>query len=491
MSTDRLNPSGTGSGILKRALFVLAFVVLALFQLYPTLSSYFLADDFAWLRFARNQPTILNAVAVPSVGDWTTPVSNAFFWTLYRTFGLNPVGYYLAIGVLHLINSYLVFYLVRSISNRPTVAVLAAGIFCFHFLHWSDWGPLVWISAFVQLLVALFYLLTLILAVRFFGTGLSLGNVVVLGAFILALAAKETAMTLPIVLASWYFLGIFPAIKNWRSLGLYLLPFLVVLGTYLAYKLLVQQTSDRYFQAGLYGVGWHVLTNWKFFSNLIMPNPASPPVQSFLARNLPAGALQAVGILVGMARVGLAAGALIILRSKTPRHRAWLALAIVSYLPFIAFSNDLAGAARYFYLPAVGFSALLAEGLIWVRARTTRVRTLGRMAPVWVGLLAVVVWTVNLAPVRAWQSQMTDNSTVKTEYLDVMQAYVAQRQDPPEAVILRGFSAGDLGDIEKMTQLLYGLTPTILDRDDTYPAELAPNTVAVEFRSGTPTIVNP
>ena len=156
--------SDKGLLLLIVPVFLLSFM---LFQLYPTFDSYFMADDFSWLDFVNSYGYASDIVLQPSPGGWTTPLSNLVFWGLFKAFGPNPQGYYAANALLHLFNSLLVYRLICLVTRRFEIAFGASFVFVLHFAHFSDWGPLVWISAFVQLVVALFYLSSLILFVRY------------------------------------------------------------------------------------------------------------------------------------------------------------------------------------------------------------------------------------------------------------------------------------------------------------------------------------
>jgi hypothetical protein len=427
------------------------------FQLYPSLDSYFMADDFGWLRFGRSHSHVLDAAMQPSLGDWTTPLSNVVFWSLFRSFRHDPRGYFVVIAVIHLVNAWLVFHLVSVVARRKIVGAGAAFIFALHFIHFSDWGPLVWISAFVQVVMATFYLASLVLFTRYERFRRNHYYVAALICFALALAAKETAVTLPLLLAAWCVLGLLPFERRWKQTAILLAPFFIVLGVYLLYKLLFQQTSGRYLEEGLYGLGPHLLSNWKYFSNFLMPNPESPPVRSFLLRAFPASVLTVAELALVLSRIALLVIG-VVLWWRGPKHmRMWILLAVVTYLPFIAFLDGNAGANRYFYLPAVGLSALLAEGL-WRLFYTLREQRGTALSTLIMVLLLLSFWAYGLVPIRSWQKQMQSNTQLSQQVISALDEHLPMRAPAATSgVYLEGFSSEEFHRLQRIIRLVYGI----------------------------------
>lgn len=410
---------------------------LILIQLYPTFHAYFMADDFSWLSFTKNHVRWLEVVWDPSPGGWTTPVSNLVFWGAFQIFALDPRGYYAVNAFLHLANALFVYQVVYLVGRRLDVAFAAVLIFALHFANFSDWGPLVWIGAFVQLVVGLFYLGSVVFFVHYTRSPSKWAYLGSLLSFCGALASKETAVSLPLVLLAWCWLAIPRSQHKWRRVFAQLGPFFVVWGAYLAYEL-VFQSSGRYVSGHLYGVGPHLLTNWQFFSNLVMPNPASPPVQSFLARTFPWWVMGVAFVAVWVVRFGLATAGVLLLWRGAKETRFWVAWMAITYLPFIGFVEGFAGPNRYFYLPAVGFAALLAEGLRWMHGRLSA-RWGSSPALVVLTIVSIGLWCYNLAPTRAWQKQMEMNSQVRLAVLRLVDDHLDANRTPITQVILTGF----------------------------------------------------
>ena len=460
------------------------------FQLYPTFDSYFIADDFKWLWFANNDDSVLSAAFHPSVGDWTTPVPNVIFWLSFKAFGFDPHGYYVVMALIHLINSGLVYGLVYLVTKRVGVAFGSASIFALHFIHFSDWGPLVWISAFVQLVVASFYLLALGFFVRYLYFGKKYSYVGALVCFGLALASKETAVTLPLLLLTWCLIELPLAERRLTRIAIVLGPFWIVLGVYLLYKLMIQQTSDRYFEVGLYGFGKHLISNWKYFSNLVMPNPGSPPVHSYLLRNFPSWTLSLAYLAANLVRLGLVVAGITLWWRGSEHVRLWIALSLITYVPFIGFVGGHAGANRYFYLPTIGFSALLAAGLWWMLGRASKQRG----ASVCTSLLTIIIlgfWAYNLLPIRAWQKEMRENSRPIQLALYAVDNYNAKRATPVAKLYLTGFPLDQSGDLQKAIRLVYGVDTILVDTEQKDETELSMDTLMLMYEANRVVIRQP
>jgi hypothetical protein len=451
---------------LPQLLVWLVLVAILSFQLYPTFDSYFVSDDFGILRFFRSHEHLLDAVLQPGLGDWTTPVSNLIFWVLFQVFAYEPLGYIVVIALIHVFNAWLVYKLLSVAAARETVALGAAFVFALHFIHFSDWGPLVWISAFVHVVTASFYLATLILFISYTRRGRRSHYLGSLICFALALGAKETAASLPFLLSAWCILGLLPIKRRWRDIGILLVPFFIVFGLYLLYKVFFQESSNRYLEAGLYGFGSHLISNWKYFSNLIIPNPESPPVHSFLVQTFPTWVISVADLALLLGRVVLMILAALVWLRGSKRVRLWLVLAIVSYLPFVAFLGGHAGANRYFYLPAVGFSALVAEGFMRFFDGFSKRRG---VAPATAAVLFILVsfWAASLIPVRNWQGRMTSTSQVSREVIAALAEPLTDRASGASPdVYLQGFSQEEFQRLQQMVLLVYGIEAQRISFDE-------------------------
>ena len=126
------------------------------------------------------------------------PFTTLTYWVEYSLFGLNPVPYHLLNVLLHLLNTWLVFKLAEKLSGKKLAALLVSLLFAIHPMHVES---VAWISERKDVLYTAFYLLSLLMYIRFLKaenkTKFYFGSFAL---FICSLMSKSAAVTLPIIL---------------------------------------------------------------------------------------------------------------------------------------------------------------------------------------------------------------------------------------------------------------------------------------------------
>ncbi|HXG37706.1 MAG TPA: glycosyltransferase family 39 protein, partial [Bacteroidota bacterium] len=115
----------------------------------------------------------------------------------YQLFGLNPTGHHLHNVLLHLLNSILLFLVMRKMTGAEWASAFVAAVFALHPLHVES---VAWASERKDVLSALFWMLTMGAYVCYTqkpGVGRYL---LVLLLFVLGLLSKPMLVTLPFVL---------------------------------------------------------------------------------------------------------------------------------------------------------------------------------------------------------------------------------------------------------------------------------------------------
>lgn len=125
------------------------------------------------------------------------PLTSLVFAVQYRFFELDPRVYHTVNVLLHLANILLVYVLVRSLSQRTAIALIVAALFAIHPLQVE---VVAWVSSLSILLSTSFYLGGLIVYLAYAKSGRMWHLAMVWGLFLLALLAKSSAATLPLVL---------------------------------------------------------------------------------------------------------------------------------------------------------------------------------------------------------------------------------------------------------------------------------------------------
>jgi tetratricopeptide (TPR) repeat protein len=174
-----------------------------------TLSYEFVWDDV--LLVARSQrlrewsslPTVLASHFWSEVHEgshyYRPLVSLSYFLDLH-VWGLNPLGFHLTNLLMHLATALAVLALARRLTGDVLVASIAGVAFALHSIHTES---VTFISGRTDVLSTLLFLVALLGYARWRDGGSALTLAGSLGAFFLALAAKEVAVTLPLILVLW------------------------------------------------------------------------------------------------------------------------------------------------------------------------------------------------------------------------------------------------------------------------------------------------
>ena len=323
------------------------------------------------------------------------PLFTAYLTFGYQLFGLWEPGWHLLSLLAHVAATVLFFRLARLLCDDPRVAALAALIFAVHPAHAES---VAWATGIPDTLAALFYLPALIWYVRYRrGGGRRLLGLSA-GAFALALLCKETAVVLPLLVATWELLsheGPAPAARL-RASAARVAPFLAVAAAYLVARFAVlgrlgwqHPTMAGVSDAQLLASVPQVLAG--YLRHLVAPFDLSLIYDAPLARGFAdARFLVPAAILAGLAV------ALWALRRRLSRAH-WFALALLfaPLLPVLnlsVFHQEYLIQDRYLYLPSAGF-CLLAAVLL---ARLGRTRA----------TVAAVMLLVTLGASTVWQNRV-------------------------------------------------------------------------------------
>ncbi|HKZ09034.1 MAG TPA: hypothetical protein VJU81_26430 [Methylomirabilota bacterium] len=191
-------------GMRLAALAVAAATVLAYAR---TLSYEFVWDDVLLvtrsqrLREWSSLPAVLGSHFWSEVHEgshYYRPLVSLSFFLDLRLWGLNPLGFHLTNLLAHLATSLGVLALARRLGADALAAGIAAVAFALHPIHTES---VTFISGRTDVLATLLFLLGFLGYARWREQGGALALGASLVAFFLALAAKEVAVTLPVMLA--------------------------------------------------------------------------------------------------------------------------------------------------------------------------------------------------------------------------------------------------------------------------------------------------
>lgn len=325
------------------------------------------------------------------------PLFTVYLTVCYQLFGLWPQGWHLMSIAVHALATACVFFLLRRLAKNQFVAITGTVIFGLHPAHTES---VAWISAIPDPMLVCFFAPALLCYDKFrCGEGRNY-LYLSLGAFLLALLCKETALILPVIIAIWELFFRLGALKERaKSAVLVLVPYGLISIGYLAARVAVLgelgsrkhpamlDTPDRLIWMSvpfsLVSYVKHLL--WPFHLSIVYGT-------SFVKGASDVNFWLPVLILVVLV------SALVGLRQRLP-HEARLALVLI-FAPLVpvlnlrVFHQEYMVQDRYLYLSVVGLGWLC--GLVLLRLRQ-RPR---------LPLLALVLLACVLGGETAWQNRV-------------------------------------------------------------------------------------
>jgi hypothetical protein len=350
---------------------ILALVVGVLYS--PTVDANFQGDDFRYISYLFfNFKTLLAGrgwvswISTSSGwGPWkyVRPLFQFSYLLDYMTWGLNPIGYHISSLVLHILTAFLVVILCWQITRHCLTAAIAGMLFAIMPIHVE---AVSWFGARAEVLSTLWYLITVVFFILFRQRGRGFFLFVSVGAFIMTLLAQETAITLPLVLILYDWIYHRERIrKTWWAVWQHL-PFWGILLVYLVIRVSLWGQGGTYIGSRLLKAPWDYISQ-VYFLGLV------DPLLSDMT-----GTIR--WVLVGLALLMLFA-------YHSRREVLWgSGWAIITMAPLLL-TLDQFIFDRYFYLPTIGLSIVLASILI---RSFTRFTTLSRAVSV-IGLAVLFV----------------------------------------------------------------------------------------------------
>jgi tetratricopeptide (TPR) repeat protein len=384
----------------RRSLAAVVLPALAAAAVYAgTLDAGFVFDDRAqilgnpWVQELSNLPRALTspvwAFKTPQPTNYLRPFQMGTYNLLWAAGRGSPLPFHLMNVVLHALVTATLAALVLRVSGERILAASAALLFAVHPLATE---AVSWIACLPELGYALFGLVALLLHVRS-------ARAAALASFGLALAAKETAVALPALVAVAE-LTLRPA-RGLRGAAVATAPYLGVALAYLVLRRIA--VGGLAFAQGTYTLPETLLSApsllLRYLAALALPLRLSAfhvvePVRSASSPRL-ALALAAVA--------ALAAGAALLARRR-PELGLAVGLTLVPLLP--ALTVPAVGVAalseRYAYLPCAGMAWLVAAALALCARRLAAPARSGGVALALAGTLALPAAVLTVARSRVW-----------------------------------------------------------------------------------------
>jgi tetratricopeptide (TPR) repeat protein len=348
------------------------FVLIAVsFGIYAnSLTGSFVSDDMARWQDAgwiQNKPlsSVIHGLFAPQPDGFYRPIPYMLHVIDYHLWGLNPLGFHLTNVLLHTIATILVYLVALRLLRDQFAASVTALLFATHPVHTE---AVTWIAGRTDVVMAVFFLLSFLLYMRFRDFRGSKRYAVYGGSvlfFVLALMSKEAAVALPLVLL-FYEACFQPRRKGqnlWKRFLYPAAPSAVLALAYLSVSIL--GGPGRGLNINRIGLGPQALTAarafYEYLGRLLVPVNLRLAIGFSWSRSFlnPDASLPLVVLVLFVA-------ALI----WSYRHAkiasfglAWIALSILPISNLFAVTDYPLMAEHYLYVPSVGFCLALGFAL--------------------------------------------------------------------------------------------------------------------------------
>ena len=340
------------------------------------------------------------------------PLFTVYLMVAWKAFQAWPQPWHILNILMHLAAVYFTFLVVEKITKDLRVTAIATLLFAVHPLRVES---VAWISGVTDLFLALFLLPSFYLYLRYresnnisflFGS---------LGLFLLAAFSKEPAVALPIFIVA-YELFIINRGEGWsKKIARGALYGLVFFAVSLFYFWMRYKALGFVFHHGGYtkhpidAVIYTIpLVVCKYIALMVWPFwPVK--LSLFHATYLVRSPLSPRFILPLLAVLGIAAALWKLRSSPIARFAAlWFAIHLLPVLNLSAFAEDFMVQERYVYIPSIGFSLLLALGLVSLPYERL-LRSYGRMElqKAVVVALALAMGVTTAIQNRVWADDQT------------------------------------------------------------------------------------
>jgi Tfp pilus assembly protein PilF len=321
-------------------------------------------------------------------GLWN-PLVWLSFMLDYQLYGLNAGGYHLTNLILHILSTILLFRLFNRMTGEIWKSAFVAALFALHPLHVES---VAWVSERKDVLSAFFWLLTLCIYVYYTEKPVVKRYLLVLFAFILALMSKPMVVSLPfiMILLDYWPLKRFELKKDnlimWQLKEK--MPFLVLSAILVITTLYIPDNNDlEQLPFGLRYANAPV-SFMTYLENTFMPNDLAVcyPFSDQIPFRHSLGALLLI--------IFISAVVIAMIKRLPYLFVGWFWY-FITIIPVIGIVHiaDFAMADRYYYLPSIGISVILAWGIpLLFPNKETRKMILFPAAIAFITLMSTLTW---------------------------------------------------------------------------------------------------
>ncbi len=326
---------------LRRLPTVLLFIALLL-TLLPSLDLGFVSDDYGHLVEAARLPI------TSSTDGLHRPLRNILFRLAYAAFGLNPAPYHLAMIVLHLALSALLYRFVLLLNRGHNAALVTVALFGF---FPRSHQSLFWLAAAQDTVVAICAIVACSSLLCFRRQGGPGNYLLALVSFAVALGFKETAIAIfPLLVLLELTVNEGTATSLLRDGWKIYLPFMIV-----ALLFLLWVFSEKLFGWTGQAQSYYAFQSWsqslklaaKFVLNMLLPFSGPAEVRETFRNSF-------LATVVSLVSLAIAAATLALVEIRRSLFAVgWILIAMAPTAAFGLYTD------RYLLLPFVGLALLL------------------------------------------------------------------------------------------------------------------------------------
>ncbi len=410
----------------RKNILIILIAISCLLPYFNTLFAHFVWDDNI---FIVSNPYMHSFKFLPQfffqdfwkVGIQTTnsgyyrPLLAASFMLDYAIWGVRPFGYHLTNLILHILGGILIFLFVEMLLKDRLISFSSALLFSVHPVHTESVS---FISGRVDLLPLIFYLLSLILFLKYISGKKTIFYLLSLFCFFISLLTKEMAITLPLIVLviDYLFVSkrkIKDVIKNFPRFHV---GFFVVVGLYFLIRAYTIDWSfvignTHSFSSFLPGKShyWRLFTAIKiltFYIRLLF-FPYGLKVNYFFS---PANSLFEPVVLLGVAILSFFIFVALNNFKKHPMVFFSIIWFFITVLPVSAiFPIGNIFAERYMYIPSLGFCIAIGFLFSWLLKKDIKAHYLNWKMSIYLVffLLIIALGRVTFERNKVWRNNFT------------------------------------------------------------------------------------
>jgi tetratricopeptide (TPR) repeat protein len=376
-----------------------------------------------------------------AVGNYYRPLFLVWLRVNYALFQMRPLGWHVTTVLLHLLVTWLVYLVVRQMTQRPSLAWLTALIFGVHPIHHE---VVAWVSGSTESLFTVFFLSAFLAYSHSRERRRTLWMALSCGFYALALLSKETAIVLPVLaFTHCWIAGRSDAAPEasefacrFRRAAASVAAYIPVALIYLAlrYKILsgfshpLRNASASAWLLTLPSIVFFYIKNWfypirlsEFYDLFYQVRP------NFAHVILPALAVLAIAVAVWIFRGRLGF-------RDAGYAAAWIVIPLLPAMDTFVFRVDELVHDRYFYLPSLGAALLIAMLIEAIAKKGARVFGQPLRLVVTALVLAVVLALCTVRATRYW----VGDYTLFTRAHEIAPRNFRAQENLGAALILRG-----------------------------------------------------